>query len=134
GCVLAAAVRDRPAPTALFVPTWTANVNRVLEALDLPFRLGARREAVEALAAGRVQASGYPDEWYERREGAARGTLTSLCFASSGPSVYHMLAVVHATEGLLSFAARRPDLIRANESEKGGYDECFGWLFDERSG
>jgi hypothetical protein len=42
-----------------------------------------------------------------------------------------MLAAVHATEGLLSFAVRRPDLIRANESDKGGYDEWFGPLFDE---
>jgi hypothetical protein len=45
-----------------------------------------------------------------------------------------MQAVVHATEGLLSFAVRRPDLIRANECEQGGYDECFAWLFDEARG
>jgi hypothetical protein len=42
-----------------------------------------------------------------------------------------MQAVVHATEGLLSLAVRRPDLIRVKESEQGGYDECFGWLFEE---
>jgi hypothetical protein len=135
GCVMAAAVRDRPDPLPpLFLPSWTANVNRVLEALEVPIRIGADEAAVRSLAAGRVHASAYPDEWYDQRKDVARGTLTSLSFACREPSVYHMQAVVHATEGLLSFAARRPDLIRANESEKGGYDECFGWLFDERSG
>ena len=39
-------------------------------------------------------------------------------------------AVVHAEEGLLSFAVRRPDLILANEFEK-GYDRFFGPLFHE---
>jgi hypothetical protein len=133
GCVTAAAVRDRPEPLPpLFIAGWTVNVNRVLEALELPLRMGSGEAAVRSLAAGRVRASVYPDEWYERRDGMARGSVTSLYFAHRGPDVYHMQAVVHATAGLLSFAVRRPDLIRVNESEEdGGYDSCFGCLFDE---
>jgi hypothetical protein len=132
GCVVAAAVRDRPDPLpTLFVPSWTANVNRVLEALELPIRMGSDRVAVESLAAGQVRASAYPDQWYDLYKGLARGTVTSLSFASRAPGVYHVQAVVHASEGLLSFAVRRPDLIRANEEEKGGYDRWFAPLFDE---
>jgi hypothetical protein len=132
GCTMAAAVRDRPdAVPPFFVPGWTANVNRVLEALELPIRMGFDEVAVRSLAGGRVHASAYPNEWYDSRKDVTRGTLTALSFACRAPSVYHMQAVVHATEGLLSFAVRRPDLIRANESDKGGYDRCFGWLFGE---
>jgi hypothetical protein len=39
--------------------------------------------------------------------------------------------IVHNQEGLLHLEIRRPDLIRANESESGTYDECFSSLFDE---
>src|SRR5436305_8536812 len=39
GCVISAAVRDRPeSNSASLIPGWTANVNRVLEVLDLPIR------------------------------------------------------------------------------------------------
>jgi hypothetical protein len=132
GCVMGAAARDRPEPVPpLFVPGWTANVNRVLEALALPIRLGSGATAVRALAAGRVHAAAYPDEWYDRCKDVARGTMTALSFACREPDVYHVQATLHGTAGLLSFAVRRPDLIRANESEKGGYDACFGRLFDE---
>jgi hypothetical protein len=133
GCVMAAAVTDRPDPLpALFVPSWTANTNRVLGALELPIRIGSDEAAVRSLAAGQVHAAAFPEEWYKARMDVARGTVTSLSFACRAPRDYHVQAVVHATEGLLSFAIRRPDLIRANEFEKGAYDECFGWLFGER--
>jgi hypothetical protein len=132
GCAMAAAVADRPNPLpAMFVPSWTANANRVLEALELPIRMGSDEAAVRALAAGPVHAAAYPDEWYKSCKQVARGTVTSLSFACCAPNIYHMQAVAHASEGLLSFAVRRPDLIRANEFEEGTYDECFGWLFDE---
>jgi hypothetical protein len=135
GCVMAAAVRDRPNPLPpLLVPSWTANGNRVLEALELPLRLGSDEAAVRSLAAGQVHASAYPKEWYDSYKDVAKGTVTSLSFACRGPGVYHVQAVVHATAGLLSFAVRQPDLIRANEAEEGVYDECFGWLFDEACG
>jgi hypothetical protein len=108
-----------------------ANANRVLEALELPIRMGCDEAAVRSLAAGQVNAAPYPDEWYNHQKDVAKGTVTSLSFACRAPSVYHIQSVVHASEGLLSFAVRRPDLIRANEFEEGTYDECFGWLFDE---
>jgi hypothetical protein len=132
GCMMAAAVRDQPNPLPpLLVASWTANVNRVLEALELTIRMGSDEASVRSLAAGGVHASAYPDEWYEMYKDVARGTLSSLSFACRGPGVYHMRAVVHAVAGLLSFAVRRPDLIRANEAEKGGYDMYFAPLFDE---
>jgi hypothetical protein len=132
GCVLAKAVCDRPEPLPpLLVPSWTTNANRVLEALELPICMGASVTAVRSLAVGQVHSNAYPDDWYDYCQGLERGTLTSLAFACGEQDPYHVQAVVHAIAGLLSFAVRRPDLIRANESDRGGYDECFGWLFDE---
>jgi hypothetical protein len=85
GCVLAAAVRDRPDPLPpLLVPGWAANADRVLGALELPLRMGSDEGAVRSLAAGRVHASAYPDEWYDLHKDLARGTLTSLSVACRG--------------------------------------------------
>jgi len=44
------------------IPGWNGNVNRVLEALDLPIRMGSDEAAVRALAAGEILRSGYPGE------------------------------------------------------------------------
>ena len=57
-----------------------------------------------------------------------------ISFAVRAPDLYHVQGVVHDKEGLLHLEIRRPDLVRANAYEKGGYDECFGGLFDEGSG
>jgi hypothetical protein len=52
GCAMSAVVRGRPdAKSASLIPGWTANVNRVLEALDLPIRMGSDEAAVRGLAA-----------------------------------------------------------------------------------
>jgi hypothetical protein len=132
GCMAAAAVRDRPEPLpALLVPSWSANANRILEALELPLRMGSDEHAVRSLATGRVHSAAYPNAWYDYHGDVARSTLTSLAWVCRTPSVYHMLAVVHAAAGMLSFAVRRPDLIRANEHEVGMYDRCVGTMFDE---
>jgi hypothetical protein len=50
GCVMSAAVRGRPeADSAAFVPGWSANVDRVLEALDLPIRILLTSSSVSRL-------------------------------------------------------------------------------------
>lgn len=131
GCVMSAAVRDRPELiSASLVPGWTANVDRVLETLELPFRMGSDETAVCALAAGRVRRSGFPDRWYELNPAVTRGALRSLSFACRAPDIYHIKAVIHSGEGLLKVELRRPDLVRSNGSE-GAYDACFASLFDE---
>jgi hypothetical protein len=134
GCVIAAAVRDRPeAHSASLIPSWTANANRVLEALEVPIRMGSDEAAVRALAAGKVLDTGFPDEWYSRCPDVAKGTLRSLLFACRAPGIYHVKAVVHSTEGLLSLAVHRPDLVRSNDHD-GAYDACFAGLYDEGPG
>jgi hypothetical protein len=134
GCVIAAAVRDRPAAiSASLIPSWMANVNRVLEALDLPIRMGSDEAAVRALAAGKVRSSGFPDEWYSLYPAVAKDTLRSLAFACRAPDIYHLNAVVHCTEGLLKLQIYQPDLIRSNDHE-GGYDDFFAGLYDEGPG
>jgi hypothetical protein len=134
GCTISAAVRDRPAAnSASLIPSWTAHVNRVLDALDLPIHMGSDEAAVRALSVGEVRSSVFPDEWYGLYPAVAKGTLRSLAFACRAPDIYHMNAVVHATEGLLKLAIRLPDVIRANDHE-GGYDACFAGLYDEGPG
>jgi len=98
--------RARPAGSEFGVldPGSTANVNRVLEALDLPIRMGSDEAAVRALAAGEVLSFGYPGEWYDMYEAVARGTVSSLSFACRAPDIYHMRAVVHSSEGLLKLS------------------------------
>jgi hypothetical protein len=133
GCphLAAAAFRDRPgAGDGWLMSSWSANANRVLEAVGCPVRLGAAQAAVEALACGRVVRSDYPAQWYQAVRLPADGSVKSLSFACRAPDLYHVSAVVHATEGLLQIEIRRPDLVRANDRE-GAYDSCFGWLFDE---
>ena len=135
GCVQGAAAQCRPDPLpSLLVPEWTVNADTVLTVLDLPIRMGSDEAAVQSLASGRVSRFGYPDAWYDRIPELGRGTVASLTFAHLQPDLYHMRAVVHATAGLLSFAVRRPDLIRINEFEKGTYDSCVGGLFDVHRG
>jgi hypothetical protein len=41
-----------------------------------------------------------------------------------------MQAVVHTAEGLLKLEIRRPDVLRANDSE-GAYDACNEGMYDE---
>ncbi len=131
GCVVAAAVCERPpSNSAEPVPAWRHNADRVLEALALPFRMGADEAVVCSLAAGKVLSHAFPDEWYALYPAVAKGTLRSLLFACRAPDVYHVDAVVHATEGLLKLDVRRPDLVRANDAD-GGYDLCFAGLYDE---
>ncbi len=131
GCVQPAVVRDKPeSKSARLVPTWAANANRVLEALELPVRMGSQRGALVKLAAGNVLSSDYPDEFYGSYKDVAKGTLSTCNFACRAPAVYHIQAIVHTTEGLMKLDIRRPDLIRRNDRD-GGYDACFGDLFDE---
>jgi hypothetical protein len=108
----------------------TANANRVLEALDLPFRLGSERAALVKPAAGKVLSSDYPDQFYESYKDVAKGTRSTCNFACRAPDLYHIPAIVYATEGLMKLDIRRPDLIREND-EEGSYDACFGGLFNE---
>lgn len=123
--------RDKPEPGGAWLfPPWVANADRVLGALGLPVRIGSDEAAVRALATGKVMASDYPADWYRAVGQKADGSIRSLSFACRAPGVYHVSAVVHATEGLLKLEVRRPDLIRANDHE-GAYDLCFGALFDE---
>jgi hypothetical protein len=131
GCVVAAAVRDKPASSsAELVTAWTANANRVLEALELPIRMGSDEADVRALAVANVLSNDYPDEWYQSVDGVERGTVRAMSFAHRSSSLYHVEAIVHSTNGLLKLVVRRPDVVRKNDSD-GAYDECFGWLYDE---
>jgi hypothetical protein len=125
---------EKPKPEeGIFVPSWKANADGVLEALALPFRMGASEATVRALAAGDVRRFGFPDEWYGMYPKVAKGTLHSLTFASRVPDAYHMQAVVHTAEGLLKLEIRRPDVVRANDSE-GAYDACSEGMYDEGPG
>jgi hypothetical protein len=131
GCVVSAAVRDKPVSRSADVaPAWAANANRVMEALELPIRMESDEAAVRSLAVANVLSNDYPDEWYQSVDRVARGTVRALSFAHRSPSLYHVEAIVHSTNGLLKLVIRRPDLVRKNDSE-GAYDECFGWLYDE---
>lgn len=131
GCVIAAAVRDRPeSNSASIVPSWAANANRVLEMLNLPLRMGSEEAAVRELAVGKVRSFGFPEEWYSLYPAVAQGALRSLSFACGAPDLYHMNAVVHSTEGLLALEVRQPDLVRSNDREA-AYDACFAGLYDE---
>src|SRR5258708_4999969 len=49
-CVALAGARDKPAEGAVIVPSWRANIDRVLTALELPIRVGAKEDDVIALA------------------------------------------------------------------------------------
>ena len=92
----------------------------MLAALDLALRIGDAEEAVRPLAAGSIRRTDFSD-----------GARRFLSFAFRAPGLYHMQTIVHEREGLLCLEIRRPDLIRANEYDKGGYDLCFAGLFDE---
>jgi hypothetical protein len=118
----ATAVRDRPQPfTGPFLePTWTANANRMLGALDLPFHIGDGEESLQPMAAAST-----------RRAEMSDSARRFVSFAIRSPDLYHAHAIVHDREGLLSVEIRRPDLIRINEYDKGGYELCFGGMFDE---
>ena len=124
--------RDQPDPShSLLVPTWAANANRALDALELPIQLGSNESAVRSLATGRVTARPFPDAWYDQVKNVPRGSLSSLAFVLRAPDIYHMSAVLDVTEGLIRLEIRRPDLIRVNESEKGTYNLCCGWMFED---
>jgi hypothetical protein len=134
GCVMQSAVRDKPTPGGpIIMPSWQANADAVLAALELPVRIGAGEDAVVQLACGDVVRHEYPAEWYRAYPGIQSGSVASLSFACRAPDVYHMQAAVHAEAGLLKLSIYRPDVIRANEHEP-GYDECFAALFDEGTG
>jgi hypothetical protein len=104
-----------------FVATaWAANANPVLAALEAGVQIGASLDAFRALAAGEVQVTDLGD-----------GARQFVSLVSRSPDLYHLHGIVHESEGLIYLEVRRPDLIRRNEHEKGSYDECFGFLFDE---
>jgi hypothetical protein len=125
GGVASAAVRDKTdASASALVPSWVANADRVLEAFDVPLRLGNDQKAVQALAAGRVVSSDYPVP------GVKKGSILSLKFACRAPEVYHVNAFIHASTGLLRLEIRRPDLVRKNDAS-GVYDACFSTVYDE---
>jgi hypothetical protein len=120
----AAAVAGYPEPfTGPFLdPTWTANANQALAALDLGLRIGDPEEAVWPIRAGSTRRADFRD-----------GARQFVNFALHAPDLYHVQGICHRQEGLLHLEILRPDLIRANQHDpdEGGYDLCFGGMFDE---
>lgn len=121
-CPDATAVEGRPQPFAgpFLGAAWTANADRLLAALEIGLPVGGREEAVAPLAAGRVLRADFGD-----------GARRFVSFAIRAPDLYHVHSIFHDKEGLLCLEIRRPDLIRVNEYDKGGYDSCFAGLYDE---
>jgi hypothetical protein len=117
----ATAVEGHPTPfTGPFVdPAWVANANKMLEAVGLAVRIGDGEMALRPLAAGNILKRDFSD-----------GGRSFLFLACRAPDLYHMEAVVHATEGLLRLVIRRPDLVKANDRDN-TYDALIGGLHDE---
>jgi hypothetical protein len=130
-CVQENGARDKPDPSAIVMPSWRANADHALAALDVPIRIGAKEEAVVSLASGGVLRHEFPDEWYRAYPAVKNGSLASMSFAMRTPDIYHVQAIVHADEGLLKISIYRPDVVRANEFEEGTYDMCFAEMYDE---
>ena len=127
GCVTNSAVRDAPeSRSASLVLNWTANIDRVLEVLELAVRIGSPESAVCALASGKVRCSEYPRAWYDSCPAVERGTLRALSFACRAPDIYHMSAVVHSTFGLLQLVIRQPEVVRSNERLGDRDGDCEG--------
>jgi hypothetical protein len=118
----ATAVAGRPQPFygPFLDPAWLSNADRLLAALEIGLRIGGREEAVAPLAAGHLRRADFSD-----------GARRFLSFALRAPDPYHVQTIFHDKEGLLYLEIRRPDLLRLNEYDKGGYDSCFAGLYDE---
>lgn len=107
--------RDDPdSNQSSIVTPWKANADRVLEALGLALRMGDREDALRSLAAGDLRASPFPPGAVDPFPAHFKSSFQTWWFVPRAPDVYHVQAVIHATDGLAYLEIRRPDLVQEN--------------------
>ena len=78
---------------------WTANANRLLNALGLPVKIGSPQAEIRALTAERINALTHAD-------------ILLLNMRVVEPDSYYMTATLTAADGLLTLAVYRADLMK----------------------
>jgi hypothetical protein len=107
---------DSSAPRSVLAPDpadMRANANKVLAALELPFRFGDGQAAVKRLAEGKKVTAKHIRE----------SKATQLLFPCGKPAVFRVLVSFGHKEGASQLEIARLDLVRANKKYYGGARE-----------
>lgn len=113
--------RDAPdSNTTSLVSAWKANADRVLEALDLPWRMGIAPDAVQSASGAEVQDTLFPGTvWASPYAADFRDSFKTIWVLVGAPGLYHVAATFHEKDGLVHLEIRRADI----EPDLGDEDE-----------